>query len=159
MARPNHINVIPVIDRLKAKTIFSEDGCWLWTGHLGHNGYGQIAAYGKRMRVHRVSYELHKGRVPEGSMVLHHCDVRNCWNPDHLFIGSAAENTDDMMAKDRHIPRPSPGSANGNAILTDDTVRAIRADTRRIIDIAADYGIHFTTVSDIRRRKSWRHVK
>lgn len=159
MARPKGSGLTPVIERLRGKTVISDGGCWLWTGHQGHNGYGQIALDGKRLRVHRVSYELHHGPIPGSSLVLHRCDVRNCWNPDHLFVGTPAENSDDMMGKARHIPAPSPGMANGNALLTDDQVRAIRADQRRIVDIAEAYGIHFTTVSDIRRRKSWRHVE
>jgi hypothetical protein len=151
--------VKPILERLKAKTEYQDGGCWLWNGSKTHNGYGEIRTVDRRLiRVHRLSYEEHRGPIPAGVFVLHECDQRNCWNPNHLFLGTAAENTADMMGKHRHIPAPCPGEANGNALVTEDIVRLIRADSRRIIDIAADYGIHFTTVSDIKRRKTWKHV-
>jgi len=159
MGRPKGSGLIPVATRLKTKTIIGDGGCWLWMGSKSHNGYGYINTEAGVKRVHRVSFEMHKGAVPKGVFVLHKCDVRNCWNPDHLFLGTASDNTADMMEKSRNVPAPRRGMDNATSLVTDDIVRAIRADHRRIVDIAKDYGIHFTTVSDIRRRKSWRHIE
>lgn len=65
-------------------------------------GYGVIYFNGRQTYTHRVSYELHVGPIPDGLFILHRCDVPACVNPDHLFVGSAADNVADMMAKGRH---------------------------------------------------------
>lgn len=93
-----------VVDRLWEKVIKGE-GCWLWTGAKSEKGYGNI--FKKRgngrtaVMVHRVSYEIHFGEIPEGLFVLHRCDVPACVNPSHLFLGTAQDNVDDMIAKGR----------------------------------------------------------
>ena len=76
--------------------------CWLWTGAKFQNtGYGQIQIEGSPKRVHRVVWEMVKGPIPIGLLVLHKCDVRHCINPSHLFIGDQQANVDDMAAKGR----------------------------------------------------------
>lgn len=91
----------PAIERLLKKTD-KTSGCWLWRGASVPRGYGVIYFNGRQTYTHRVSYELHVGPIPDGLFVLHRCDVPACVNPDHLFIGSAADNVADMMAKGRH---------------------------------------------------------
>lgn len=93
--------------RLLVKT--TEVGeCLIWTGSVKPVGYGQIRHGAKTLYTHRVSWELHFGPVPEGMCVLHHCDVRRCVRPEHLFLGTKADNTADMMAKGRHRFRGLP---------------------------------------------------
>lgn len=98
-------------------------GCWLWTGSLSFGGYGKININRKTKSVHRLSYEAHKGPIAPGAFVCHKCDVRVCFNPDHLFEGSCADNNHDMARKGRAW-QPSGGAAH-KAKLTDDQAREI----------------------------------
>lgn len=79
-----------------------EDGCWLWTAGLV-NGYGHFRLPSGQCLAHRMSWELANGPVPEGLCVLHKCDNPRCVNPEHLFIGTRADNNRDRAAKGRSI--------------------------------------------------------
>lgn len=78
-------------------------GCWLWLGHLNNKGYGQfwIKSNENKVLAHRLSWEMVHGRIPSNQCVLHKCDVSCCVNPEHLFLGSIADNNADMIAKGR----------------------------------------------------------
>jgi len=77
------------------------DGCWLWRAALSTNGYGQTSRDGVQIRAHRLAWELERGPIPVGLLVLHRCDVPTCVNPDHLFLGTNKDNSRDMAAKGR----------------------------------------------------------
>lgn len=91
-----------VIARVKARCIIDDNGCWLWQGFTHKTGYGETSYRSGNVGVHRLMYQLHKGEIPNGLMVCHTCDVRNCCNPDHLWIGTMKENFHDCIAKGRN---------------------------------------------------------
>lgn len=132
-------------------------GCWLWTGAIFKaGGYGKIAlgaANDGTDRAHRVSYRLHFGEIPSGSLVCHTCDIPSCVRPDHLFLGTSLENSRDMVRKGRQ--------RSGNTKLTIHEVREIRrlSDPKRFTQtaLASIFGVDRRTISDIvikRRRRN-----
>ena len=131
-------------------------GCWEWMAYKLPQGYGRFRVAGRMQLAHRVSYELTHGPIPDGMFVCHRCDNRGCVNPDHLFLGTQADNLRDMREKGRAAP--VVGEAHGAARLTEADVLAIRADTRTQAAIAADYGVTQPLVNKIKRRKTWAHV-
>lgn len=126
-------------------------GCLLWLGCIDDQGYGRL---GKRL-AHRLSWEAHRGPIPRGLMACHKCDVPGCINPDHIFLGTHADNMADKGAKGR-VPR---GEGQTNAKLNDGLVLAIRADMRPSRKIAAEYGIARSLVSMIKTGRRWSHVQ
>ncbi len=98
--------------------------CILWNGHVEPCGYGRIRVDGRRAFVHRIVWEwAHARRLCPGEFVLHHCDVRRCVNPLHLFLGTKGDNNRDRALKGRS----SRGEIHPRAKMTEDDVRAIRA--------------------------------
>lgn len=146
-----------ILDKLMARSKRNPDtGCLLWTGWLTDKGYGEIRVGRKKKRVHRVTWELAHGPVPPGFLVCHTCDVPNCRELDHLFLGTPADNTADMMTKGREF-RPY-GELAASAKLTDGQVREIYIAREPQRTIAARYGIGKSTVGAIKRGEAWRHI-
>lgn len=131
-----------------------ENGCWLWPGAIDPKGYGVANFTGERWWAHRASYTHHHGDIPHGALVCHRCDVRRCVNPAHLFLGTAADNSADMVSKNRQ----RRGERAPGAKLTSEQVRRILSDPRDLETIAAEFGVSAPTVSEIKRRRTWRHV-
>lgn len=137
------------------------DGCWEWTGARS-SGYGTFGLTRDIMvGAHRFSYEFANGPIPSGLQVCHTCDNKPCVRPDHLFLGTAADNAADMDAKGRRKPAGAVGSSNSHVKLTEDQVREIRlrrAAGEQAKSLAAEFGVSDTLVSYIARRTVWRHV-
>jgi HNH endonuclease len=82
--------------------------CWEWRKYRNEKGYGTIIFDGFKFNVHRLSFEHYKGRIPKGMLVMHECDNPPCYNPAHLFLGTHAENMQDMVRKGRHKSQKQP---------------------------------------------------
>lgn len=150
----------PLIERFMMKIQKVESGCWIWKGAKDQDGYGSFRGLvGKVLyhRAHRWSIAHFKGLHPQpGENVCHTCDNPSCANPDHLYIGTVMENQRDKWKRGRG--RVARGEGSGHAKITEDDVRAIRASTELQKVIAARYGLTQTTISDIKRRRSWAHI-
>jgi hypothetical protein len=143
--------------------------CWLWTGPVNADGYGRPAHGGESS--HRMAWRFANGPIPKGLCVCHKCDVRNCVNPDHLFLGTHLENIQDAARKGRMKGKEnSPfvaghkyatGAANHKAKLDDDKVREIRrrhaaGEPKR--GLAAEFGVSRANISQICLGRIWSHV-
>lgn len=126
--------------------------CWDWRGgkQRGYGAFG-IHALGKMVRAHRFAWELEHGPIAEGLFVCHHCDNRACVNPAHLFLGTAQDNMDDMVSKDRQ---------KWNKLEPCDVamiqIRRMLGAQRRAL--AREYGVNECTIGDICYRRTWKHV-
>ncbi len=87
------------------KFILIKNECWIWQRVKNSHGYASISYRGRSRGVHRVVWELYKGKIPDRILVLHKCDVPACINPDHLFLGTQSDNMQDMHNKKRHNKR------------------------------------------------------
>ena len=100
-----------IAERFASKyRVDAKSGCWVWSASIDGRGYGQISntTTKKPMRAHRVSYELHVGVIPHGTMVLHRCDRPACVNPEHLFLGTQIDNMQDCANKGRNAAARHP---------------------------------------------------
>lgn len=134
-----------------------KNGCLNFPAAINSEGYATLKiSQTKTIKAHRAAWELSKGEIPSGMLVCHHCDNRRCVNVEHLFLGTVADNNRDKQLKGR--AGRLIGVLHHKARLTEDDVRAIRGDGRTQMKIAASYGIKQATVSQIKRRVSWKHI-
>lgn len=128
------------------------NGCWEVSGFSNH-GYRRIWVNGQTQPAHRLAYELFKGRVAKGQLVLHRCDNRACANPKHLWLGSQRDNVHDAISKGRHQKH----DRNGRAKLNPAKVAEIRAllGTMPKAEIARKYGVTPPTIGHIAHRRNW----
>ena len=128
----------PIEERLFSRVTIQDDGCWIWrvakrsVGVVKHGLIG-VTAYTVDY-VHRVSWVIHNGTIPEGMFVLHKCDVGECVNPDHLFLGTQTDNMKDMQSKGRARGKFSyaPEAAKARRYTKTSSGRWIPVGTRKV---------------------------
>lgn len=145
--------------RFAAAYKVSGSGCWVWQRQLNKQGYGSIDARlidGRRktLLAHRASYLLHFGGLPDDMLVCHKCDNPSCVNPNHLFLGTHQDNSDDKMEKGRD--RKAHGESHPNAKLSIADIELIRRGAISLRQVAKQLGITFGHAGRIRRGELWR---
>ena len=152
-------------DKLESNRIINrETGCWHWMKHVANTGYGQIynPEDGKLYSTHRVAMIIYAGMNPESDkLVCHKCPTRNCFNPDHLYLGDYHDNAVDKVKAGNGSF--NYGSNSGRTKLIDQNVIQIRQmfDSKEcsIPELANMYSLGLSTVRSIVRRKTWKHLK
>lgn len=151
---------IPLAERFHARVAVGTPGeCWPWTGRRNAKGYGGFDDVKGSLVAHRVAYALANGAIPDGASVLHKCDNPPCCNPAHLYVGDAAQNAADKVARNRQ--QRLRGTDNGRHVLTVASVLDIRqrcAGGESRIAVAERYGITPAMVGRVVRRQNWAHV-
>ncbi len=99
-------------------------GCWHWTAAALPRGYGRFGLPNRKVALaHRMSYELYVGSIPDGMVVRHRCDTPSCVNPDHLELGTQADNVADMMLRGRHGQSAKTHCPKGHEYTEENTYR------------------------------------
>jgi len=128
--------------------------CWKWTACKNKDGYGAFRLKYKLVLAHRVAYTLTKGEIPDGLIVRHTCDNPACCNPDHLILGTQADN----MADRGERKRQSKGEQHYASKLTATQAMEIYNSPLKQDDIAKLYNITQTTISKIKHKQTWKHI-
>jgi len=152
---------VSFFERYQNKIEFgAPSGCWLWSGYSSRSGYGYISLKGNMRRAHREAFEDKNGPIPDGLVVRHKCDTPLCVNPDHLLIGTHADNVRDRESRGRG-PR---GEGHPWTKITEADVLSIREiyiPNHPVFSgaaLARRFDVSFQLISAIINRKVWRHV-
>ena len=145
-ARTGRMLPVPTAQRFWAK-VRKTDGCWLWVGARGSNGYGYIRHDGRDCGAHRVSYELHRGPIPSGLQVRHDCDTPLCVNPAHMRLGTVRDNAQDKLRRGRmpdvepphYYGEQHPGHKLTSADVT--LIKEMRAQGTPYSTLASVFGV------------------
>lgn len=151
------------IDELYSKTlVVPMCSCHLYIGSTFVSGYGRVKIGGQTYRAHRVSYELHKGPIPNGMFVCHHCDVPSCINPDHLFLGTPRDNMMDMIRKGRNGKLiTEKGEDHHNAKLKNadiPVIRELHKSGMTQVAIGKIYGVSNKVIHKIVSGEKWKSI-
>ena len=156
MAMNGNVRATTPIEERFWKYVNKSGDCWIWTGSLEH-GYGQLRLnFKKNMYAHRLSYEMHKGKIPKGLCVRHSCHNKACVNPEHLSVGTWKDNSEDSVSAGRQ----AKGADLPQAKLTIQEVRKIRTllkTSMTQIAIAKEFDISMASISHIKTGYTWAH--
>ncbi len=153
------VNVSSLLSRFKSKIQKkNKNGCMLWTGWKNNDGYGKFSVGKKYKLAHRVAYELFVGKIPEGLYVLHKCDVRDCCNIEHLYLGDQFDNMHDCLKRDRFALRS--GQNNGRSLLKEKDVKYIKVSLGKAsgAQLAREFKVSESCIQDIKHKRSWKDI-
>jgi len=137
---------------LKHSDPIADNGCWVWKGGVSNAGYGLCNSDKKKIAsAHRTSYEAFIGEIPKGKLVAHICDNRLCVNPAHLFLATHAENSADMVAKNRS----ARGEKCGKSKLTEEQVKFIRESNLSQRKLGAMFNVSHANIGYVKRGATW----
>lgn len=137
------------------RRVHKTESCWMWTGTLRPNGYGQASLNGVSMLAHRLSYLIHYETLPAHLHVCHTCDNPPCVNPAHLFLGTDKDNAQDAARKGRRKGE----KASAYVALSEETVLYIRSLERpHAAALAKQFKVHKQTIYAVLSRRSWSHI-
>ncbi len=151
--------------RIKKTCIENESGCWIWQGYKceprKQYGLTSLAVDGVKKKIlsHRAAYTLWKGSIPEDKQVLHSCDTPLCCNPDHLHLGTAQDNMDEMKERGRN--KQPKGEKNHKAKLKNEDILMIRKlfdKGKTVGELSKSLNLANSTISYITRRITWKHI-
>lgn len=149
---------IPAKERFEDKIFYCISGCWVFTGGLNKKGYGSFV-YKHTGKAHRAAYLIYKGDFDKSLLVCHSCDNPSCVNPDHLFLGTAADNNKDRDLKGRH--RALIGELAGNSKLKRYQIPIIREAYNlgfTQVEIAKYFKVTYGTIHLVVSNKTWKHI-
>ena len=152
--------IIPTKQRFW-KNVQKTDYCWNWIGSKCDGGYGQLIEKGnKNLKTHRLSWELHYGKIPQKMCVCHKCDNPSCVRPEHLFLGNMKDNVTDMIKKNRghwaHGDKHYRAKLSCNDIKT---IRDLYNQGKNQSEIARKFQVTPGWIGKIVKNKYWKHVK
>jgi hypothetical protein len=140
----------------------SDDECWEWKAFIHPMGYGMFAIDRKMCHAHRISWEYTFGEIPDGLWVLHHCDNRKCVNPNHLFLGTSADNAHDRDKKGRARIPDNSGENCGTAKLTNKEVIEARSlfstGKYNYTELGMRFHVRSWTIARAIRKVTWKHI-
>lgn len=130
----------------------SHTNCWLWSGQIHPSfGYGMLRYNVRKWTAHRATWTAYRGPIPRGMSVLHHCDVPNCVNPDHLYIGTQADNMRDRKVRNRYTPYY--GDENQATRIPEKYVDEILQSNLPYAELAEIYGVTYAGIYFIKNGK------
>ncbi len=137
----------------------SADDCWSWRGRLDPSGYGRFDMNGKPHLAHRIAYFLNRPNDDQSLVVCHACDNPSCCNPQHLWLGTQADNISDMDRKNRRAPLPiKRGKEASKCKLDELDVFEIIASLKSNKELASIYGVSPAAIWNIRHGRAWSHI-
>ena len=143
-------------NKIKNGIKIDSNNCWIWQGAKHLQGYGNIAYRGKPLLVHRISWMIFKGEIPQGMKVCHKCDVTSCCNPEHLFLGSQKDNVKDGIDKGRYANRVLGKRRNKLIYEQVQEIKKLHEEGMTRKELQIKYEIGRTCIQKIITGKSWK---